>query len=110
TATDDCGVATVEFNEVTTQGSCPGSFIIERIWTAIDTGGNQTAHRQLITAEDNTAPIFSEDLPTEVFASCDAIPEIPNVIATDDCSQDVSIVFNEYEEQSNSNQCGSQYN
>src|SRR5690606_22793411 len=107
-ATDDCSVATVEFNEVTNQGNCPGSYTIERIWTATDTGGNQTVHTQLIAMEDNTAPIFSGAIPTEVYASCDAIPEIPNVVATDNCSEEVTIVFNEYEEQSN--QCGSQYN
>lgn len=105
-AEDSCSSATVTFNEITTQGDCPGSVIIERTWTATDSNGNQAVHIQIVTVEDNTAPTFNSDIPEDVSVSCNAIPEVPSIIATDNCS-DVSIVFNEYQEQANT--CSSQY-
>src|SRR5690606_38856661 len=107
TAEDNCSTATVEFNETITQGECSTSYAVERVWIATDTGGNQTVHTQLISVEDTIAPTFSSDLPADISVSCDAIPQAPTLTATDNCS-DVSVVFNEYEEQVD--QCGSQYN
>src|SRR5690606_7121159 len=107
TASDNCGTATVTFNEIATQGDCAGSHFIERIWTATDTSGNQTVHSQLISIEDHTAPTFNGELPEDIYASCDAIPAAPEVIATDNCSE-VTIGFNERQEQANA--CGNQYN
>jgi hypothetical protein len=41
TATDNCDPAPVlTFNDVTTAGSCPGSYTIVRTWTATDACGN----------------------------------------------------------------------
>ena len=47
TATDNCGEVTMEFLEETTDGACPGSYVITRTWTATDECGNEATHIQL---------------------------------------------------------------
>uniref|UniRef100_UPI00197F32D9 hypothetical protein n=1 Tax=Maribellus sediminis TaxID=2696285 RepID=UPI00197F32D9 len=54
TATDNCGTANVVPTADTTDGSCPGSYSIERTWTATDQCGNVTAHTQIVTVQDTT--------------------------------------------------------
>src|SRR5690606_22115198 len=100
------GNATVEFNEVRSTESCSGNYLIERISTASNACGNQSVNTQIISVENNTAPNFVGDLPSDTYASCDAIPEAANIVATANCSE-VSIVLNEYEEDG---ECDNQYN
>ncbi|GAA4315328.1 hypothetical protein GCM10023115_27040 [Pontixanthobacter gangjinensis] len=56
TATDNCGSATVSFNETTTAGNCGGDYTLTRVWTATDECGLTTSHTQTITVEDTTPP------------------------------------------------------
>ncbi|WP_179317787.1 Ig-like domain-containing protein, partial [Winogradskyella undariae] len=107
TASDSCGFAEVTFEESTTYGSCSGSFDLIRTWTAIDDCGNESIHTQTITVEDTTAPVFVGGLPSDIYASCDAIPEATVLSATDNCSSEVTIVLNEYEE---AGDCSNTYN
>jgi hypothetical protein len=85
TAEDNCAVPTVAFNETTEPGPCEGTLIVTRTWTATDDCGNQTSQTQVITLVDTTAPVFDE-LPADLTAECDAIPDAPAVTATDNCS------------------------
>ncbi|WP_458628689.1 DUF7507 domain-containing protein [Winogradskyella sp. PC D3.3] len=107
TASDSCGFVEVTFEESTAYGSCSGSYDLIRTWTAIDDCGNESIHTQTITVEDTTAPVFIGDLPLDIYASCDAIPEAAVLSATDNCSSEVTIVLNEYEE---AGDCSNKYN
>ncbi|RAR47317.1 hypothetical protein B0I10_110114, partial [Flavobacterium lacus] len=83
TATDNCGTAEVSFKEVNSGEGC--SYEIYRIWTAEDECGNITVHKQTIVVNDTVAPAFVENLPADVAVSCDAIPAVPVLTATDNC-------------------------
>ncbi|MFK7781146.1 PQQ-dependent sugar dehydrogenase, partial [Psychroserpens sp.] len=85
TASDTCGTATVDFNEVTTPGACSGDYTITRTWTATDACDNETIHEQIITVEDTNNPIFNETLPVSTTVSCGAIPVAETLTASDSC-------------------------
>ncbi|MDI9257052.1 hypothetical protein QHT84_06460, partial [Flavobacterium sp. YZ-48] len=53
TATDNCGtVASLTFNDVTTNGACAGSYSVTRTWTATDACGNSSTASQTINVQD----------------------------------------------------------
>ncbi|MCO4820793.1 MAG: gliding motility-associated C-terminal domain-containing protein [Flavobacteriaceae bacterium] len=94
TAIDNCTNATVTLTETQTDGNCPGTFVITRIWVASDECNNQVTHTQVITAQDTTAPEFNEELPVDVIVECDDIPEVPTLTVTDNCGN-AMLEFNE---------------
>ncbi|MDY0090409.1 MAG: hypothetical protein RBR78_08580, partial [Flavobacteriaceae bacterium] len=98
TATDNCGDATVNFNETTEQGDCEGSYTITRTWTATDACGNEISHTQTITVQDTTAPVFVGDLPANVSVECGTVPVADTLTATDNCGN-ATVNFNETTEQ-----------
>ncbi len=60
TATDNCDLAPViTYNEVTTPGTCPGSYTVTRKWTATDKCNNATTGTQVITVQDITPPVIT---------------------------------------------------
>ncbi|WP_334111515.1 gliding motility-associated C-terminal domain-containing protein, partial [Paucihalobacter sp.] len=93
TATDNCGIAEVTFGEETSNGDCAGEFIITRTWTATDECGNETVHTQIISVRDTTAPSLTNAFETNIFAICNDIPEVPQLVFEDACSNDISVVF-----------------
>jgi gliding motility-associated-like protein len=93
-ATDNCGIATVIFNEVRIDGDCVSNYILERTWTATDVSGLKTIHTQTITVKDTTAPVLQ--LPANVTAECSADFSpiaLGTAIATDNCDADPVITF-----------------
>ncbi|WP_369998306.1 Ig-like domain-containing protein, partial [Winogradskyella sp.] len=94
TANDNCGSATVTFNEMTTTGTCANEYTLTRTWTAADDCGNETVHTQTITVEDTTAPTFNEALPSDITVECDAVPTAETLTASDNCG-DATVTFNE---------------
>ena len=94
TATDNCSMPTVMYDEQRVDGSCPSSYTLTRTWTATDTCGNESAHVQTITVQDTTPPVFTGDLPQDGFADCDNIPVAPPLTATDNCGN-VTITLDE---------------
>ncbi|WP_142786216.1 gliding motility-associated C-terminal domain-containing protein [Changchengzhania lutea] len=95
TASDNCGTATVVATDITTPGDCPNNYSIARTWTATDACGLTTLHTQTITVQDTTAPVPSTTFDITLNVSCTAIPEVPNLEFTDNCSNNVTVVFNE---------------
>ncbi|GAA4071960.1 hypothetical protein GCM10022389_16490 [Flavobacterium cheonanense] len=96
TATDNCGTATVAYNEVTTAGTCAGSYTLTRTWIATDLCGLTTTHVQTITVQDTTAPTVVTPFPTVLNATCSAIPAVPQLVFTDACSSTpITVVTNE---------------
>ena len=97
TATDNCGVVTIDFAETTEPGGCENSYTIVRRWYAYDLCGNTDEHWQHITVKDTEAPVL-HGLPTEaqVTGDCtDDLPAIPTVTATDNCLSPIDVEFSE---------------
>jgi gliding motility-associated-like protein len=90
TATDNCGIATVTMNETIIQGNCPSNYQIVRTWTAADACGNNTSVTQTIGVSDTTGPVLVTPLASKVDATCDAIPPIPVLEFTDNCTGTVT--------------------
>lgn len=62
TATDNCTVSSQTFNETSTQtasGCSHFSYLITRVWTAVDQSNNISTKTQFVTVVDNQAPVFS---------------------------------------------------
>ncbi|KAB1070327.1 gliding motility-associated C-terminal domain-containing protein [Tamlana haliotis] len=94
TATDICGTASVTFNEVRTNGNCVNNYKLTRTWTAQDECGLITTHRQIITVQDTTAPVFVEAMPGDITVECDAIPSAVSLSATDNCGT-ATVTYND---------------
>ena len=95
TATDNCdGDIDVQFSEQT-QAVDECSYYIIRTWTATDACGNTTMAQQKLFVIDTTPPTFV-DAPADVTVSCDAVPAPADVVAIDNCDDDVSIDYFEF--------------
>lgn len=90
-ATDNCGTATVDFQETATEG-CP--YTITRTWTAEDACGNIASATQILTVVDNEDPTLV-GVPASVQAQCGVAPTVPVVTANDNCDDDVTVEYNE---------------
>ena len=95
TATDNCIAAfTLTSSDVTTPGTCAGSYSVTRIWTATDACGNSSAASQTINVQDITAPVIGA-LPATSTIDCPATPEFAVATATDVCGSDFALTFND---------------
>ncbi|MEL7425919.1 MAG: proprotein convertase P-domain-containing protein, partial [Bacteroidota bacterium] len=96
TASDNCDPEVpVSFNETRTDGPCPQTYILTRVWSAMDDCGNPVSHTQIVNVEDTTAPTFNEALPADMTVECDAVPMEETLTASDNCDSDVPVSFNE---------------
>uniref|UniRef100_UPI002617965A gliding motility-associated C-terminal domain-containing protein n=1 Tax=uncultured Tenacibaculum sp. TaxID=174713 RepID=UPI002617965A len=112
TATDNCDPSvTVIPSEITSgdDDACGSEYLITRKWTVSDCSGNTTTHIQVITVEDTVAPEFIEDLPAaEITVSCDNIPVMETLTATDNCDPSVTVIPSEVTS-GDDDACGSEY-
>uniref|UniRef100_UPI00261026F5 gliding motility-associated C-terminal domain-containing protein n=1 Tax=uncultured Tenacibaculum sp. TaxID=174713 RepID=UPI00261026F5 len=98
TATDNCDAqVTVNYSESLSgnDDECPSVYTITRTWSVSDCAGNTAEHVQTLTIEDTTAPTFVETLPEDATVSCDAIPEVVVLTATDNCDAQVTVNYSE---------------
>ncbi|MGJ5641554.1 HYR-like domain-containing protein [Formosa sp. S-31] len=95
TATDNCGaeITATGVDSVNEIDGC--SSIITRTWTFTDACGNTSEVSQIITVADETAPTLDGDFDTEITVNCAAIPDQPTLSFTDNCSADLTVVYNE---------------
>ncbi len=92
TATDNCSInLTVNYNETIGTG-CP--YTITRTWDVTDDCGNTTTATQTINVIDTTDPVLV-GVPADETVECDAIPAAPIVTATDNCSINLTVNYNE---------------
>jgi len=96
TATDNCGDVSITYFDVELIGGCDGD--MERHWVAQDECGNSTEAVQMITVQDNIAPVFTT-FPEDLTASCSAVPEAFDALVSvsDNCSS-IGLSFNESRE------------
>ncbi len=92
-ATDNCtpgNMVTIALRTDTLRaaGACISNYQLRRTWTATDLCGNFSTHMQVVTVQDTTKPVFAfpNGRPADATVSCDAIPAVPVVNATDNCS------------------------
>ena len=88
TATDNCSdaadIAIVE-DRVEVPGECPGSYIIERTFTATDDCGNAATQVQTITIVDTTPPSW-DFFPEDLVSDCSDTRPLDDATAMDGCS------------------------
>jgi putative flippase GtrA len=85
TATDACNSDfTLTSNDVTSPGTCAGTYSVTRTWTATDACGNVSTASQTINVQDVTAPVIAE-LPATSTIACPNTPVFAQATATDAC-------------------------
>ncbi len=81
-----------EYTDEVIAGDCNGSYTINRTWTLTDDCLNSAIPQvQVITVEDNTAPVLT--IPADETVQCDNIPEVGEATATDNCDDNVRVEF-----------------
>jgi hypothetical protein len=75
-------------------GGCMGT--IERIWSIRDNCNNTSTFQQFIRLIDDTPPRLS-NYPKDVQVSANNIPSVEDIIASDNCTKKINVVFNEVE-------------
>ena len=95
TAIDNCDPSPViTYSDVSVLGSCPGSAVITRKWTARDASGNVSSCNQAITIHDVTPPVIT--CPANISINCqDSFdPTVTGTAsATDNCDPAPAITF-----------------
>ncbi len=93
TANDACqGAVTVNLSESQTPGSCPGTYVLTRAWTASDGCGNSVSASQDVAVMDTVDPILM-GVPGDVSVECNAVPPPAMVTASDTCDTNVPVAF-----------------
>jgi len=93
TATDNCDTDVDISVSVDMSGidqTCQQGTIV-RTWTAMDDCGNEDVQSQTITVMDTMDPILT--IPADETVECDAIPEIGEATAIDNCDPNVTVQF-----------------
>ena len=83
TATDNCGMVTIEEVADTTFSDCPGNYVVTRTFTATDECGNDSTASQTITIQDTTNPELT--IPADYTAECSDAHPLDEATATDNC-------------------------
>ncbi len=91
-ATDNCSEVIIEFSEETLPTVCEQNIHLVRTWIATDACGNSAELTQNIRIEDTEAPVFGL-LPEDVSIACGEDLPVAEVSATDNCSGEVNIEF-----------------
>ncbi|MBI1266662.1 MAG: T9SS type A sorting domain-containing protein, partial [Cryomorphaceae bacterium] len=93
TAIDNCDDdMEVLYNEVALSNGCP--YTIERTWTVYDNCGNMDTYTQVLSVVDTIVPVLN-NVPEDGTAECDNIPVPAVVTATDNCSDNLVVIFEE---------------
>ncbi|MCL9805234.1 gliding motility-associated C-terminal domain-containing protein, partial [Flavobacterium amniphilum] len=99
TASDNCDQNVQVIYTETFAGqndNCSANYVITRNWSVTDCAGNNTQHTQIVTVQDTTAPVFNtEGLPQDVTVQCDNVPAPVVLTASDNCDQNVQVVYTE---------------
>ncbi len=95
TATDNCDDAPIiGFSDVTAGGGCPDGYIITRTWIATDRCGNSSTCLQIVTIDDNVAPVIV--CPDDITVECTDSTSPDNTgqaSATDICDDAPDVTF-----------------
>ena len=97
TGSDNCSDVTITVLDTIDreESQCEGEYIISRTWTITDNCNNSSSYTQTITVFDTTPPTLTTQLNSQISVSCSEIPEIPELVFTDNCSGVQEVVYNE---------------
>ncbi|WP_415580131.1 gliding motility-associated C-terminal domain-containing protein, partial [Flavobacterium longum] len=92
TATDNCGdQISASGNDSIAQGNCPNSFVITRTWTFTDACGNASTAQQVITVNDDVAPVAPQ-APADITLTCAGeVPAMISLTAMDNCGEMITV-------------------
>jgi len=94
-ASDNCApTPSITFSDVTTGTGCPIGYLITRTWVAEDDCGNTASCVQLITVDDNAAPLIT--CPVDMTIECSESTSPDNTglaTATDGCDPEPEVTF-----------------
>jgi uncharacterized repeat protein (TIGR01451 family) len=97
TAIDGCDPKpAITYTDTNTPGSCAGQSSITRIWSASDACGNKSNCTQIITIQDNVAPVLT--CPANTTINCDdsILPAVTgSATATDNCDAAPAISYSD---------------
>ncbi|MFZ6053123.1 HYR-like domain-containing protein [Halocola ammonii] len=95
TVTDNCDEdISLEFEIETIDGDCPNNYTQNYIWTATDACGNSSQRVFTFIFTDTEAPILSAT-PENLTIECDEEVPAYEITASDNCSPEVAVSFNE---------------
>ncbi|MFY7706557.1 MAG: T9SS type A sorting domain-containing protein [Flavobacteriales bacterium] len=93
TAGDECGDASVERTSTVQSSDDCGNQVILVSYIAEDECGNIATTSYTITVADGEAPVLSIEPADLVLACEDAIPAAPSVEATDNCTENIEVIY-----------------
>ncbi|MFT5497325.1 MAG: hypothetical protein ACI9TH_002731, partial [Kiritimatiellia bacterium] len=98
TATDACSEhPTVTFSDSVEDGSCSGTMVITRTWTATDACGNTSSAPQIITITDTTAPAISCPASVELQCGASTAPSATGTATAEDhCDAAPVVTFTDH--------------
>ena len=103
-ATDNCGEATITFEDQVVLGGCAG--VIMRNYTATDECGNQSSAQQVINLTDTTAPTISGEDEEETVDCSDFLIAPPTYEVDDNCDDNLTI---DYTDEVVAGSCGGEW-
>jgi hypothetical protein len=83
-AEDNCGEVFMTILPVQETLQCENSYLLTRIFIAVDACGNESAASQVITVTDTTPPTFDQEVEDQ-FVQCYSDAVIPTLTASDNC-------------------------
>jgi len=105
TGNDNCLGTLVSFTDTGTPADCADGVIL-RTWTAKDLAGNMATCVQEITVIGDDVPPVCLNCPGDVTVSCDNIPDVPTLEATDNCDPAPGISLISTTTQTGDGSCG----
>jgi hypothetical protein len=90
---DNCSSVELSLEE-TIEANGADCQTITRVWTATDACGNTSTATQTVVFEDTEAPIFL-NAPAAEASGCEALYEVPEVSAVDNCDGNVEVSYDE---------------
>ena len=96
TASDNCGIVTIEVSADTTFTEC-GLIAIERTFTATDDANNATQVVQILTQVDTQGPAFTNLVGNVTLSCSESLSQIPIPTAIDLCSEITNLSWTDVE-------------
>ena len=96
TASDNCGIVTIEVSADTTFTEC-GLIAIERTFTATDDANNATQVVQILTQVDTQGPAFTNLVENVTLSCSESLSQIPIPTAIDLCSEITNLSWTDVE-------------
>ncbi|MGH7726918.1 MAG: immunoglobulin-like domain-containing protein [Candidatus Eiseniibacteriota bacterium] len=88
----DANPEVVEVSDVTTPGSCPGSYVRTKTWKAVDAHGNSSESvSQTVTVIDSTPPTIGS-AGADATISCPSAPVFAPPTASDGCDSNPQVI------------------